>query len=660
MEDHIIVEDNENNNTFLNCEKLEILKNVVNKCKERLEYLYKTGAKKKLINSTIRDYFTFEKIFNVRGVQGIAGLLTVNNKHIKSSSSSNGKTNDLGRSSSGKANKKRDTKREKEDKPVQIVFKLATGINKTIEHEYLVGNSLNSMRNYCPHFLGNLGMITIPISQEFLENPEEMDLFYMGGEGETYFHNILLTEYVSPISFYHVCKYMNDDRSVIMSQLCSILTSIDMAQEEHKLTQYDLHLDNILIRPCEQNSIFFYRNKKGDNILLHSFGYYPLIIDFGSSYIDSVEGKYMYTSIDNYHNGLQPVLYDNLNDIHHLLLSCLYYLESKGKVYEHMRYYFMSKLKNIPILSKRGWKQLPVDISDSILDIIEDRNLTMMIGKNNDDGNNRNNRVIESVEDFSVYEDYKIEILEIINFLIILPWNKVIEIETESKVDNETDNETREKSTDLENQDEYKQKERKKLFHLFFEAVEILEKIYNFVDNSENILYFLRDVVDCINEQREKTGEINDNKIIEKIIEKIEEKTRGLLRGKFRKLEKIINFNSLIKLLLQISTILSSIYHNLCLENVNIINKCYIETDMKSPVDAVKILLQNATPRIPINRESKFYLFDSNKKEKKVFLLEEKCRECGIDIEKLIYELDNIPILEKGNFIVNNYPSLLF
>jgi hypothetical protein len=140
-----------------------------------------------------------------------------------------------------------------------------------------------------------------------------------------------------------------------------IISALQISQKHINFTHYDLHVENILIRQCEPEAIFVY-NINNNLYTVPTFGFYPVIIDMGSSYSVSVENNSMKTSVAHYNNGLQPTIYDPLNDLHHFLLSALNSIE-----YESNEFYFLSTrmmyfFRNIPILRKRGWKQLPNNI----------------------------------------------------------------------------------------------------------------------------------------------------------------------------------------------------------------------------------------------------------------------------------------------------------
>lgn len=520
--------DNERNSSFLNVMLLDKIENIVN------EFASKTQGKKKRRDAlkTAQTYFAFQTVFKNRGVQGVTGILKL-------------KGNDN----------------------IKIVFKISNGLDRAVEHEHLITEELNKLRPFCPHFVGNLGMINLPISNEFINDPDKEFLFKNSTD---YFpSNMLLMEYVSPVSFYHVCKYLSDQSSIVIAQLCQIMMALHFAQQKCSLTHYDLHIDNILFRGIEENTLFLYRSKSGRNILLPTFGLYPVIIDMGSSYVKAVEGKPMYTSAENYDNGLQPTLYDNINDIHHLLISALYYLEDKGYVYDFLRTRFMYLFKNIPLLAEKGWKQLPYNILDLVLYRIKDE--------------------CPSVKQYKVWKMYQDDIIEILNGLIILPWNS---------------------NNSLSFKD---------CMVPFLRQLEIISNIRN-VENGDEVLYILRETVELINKHR-KSYQENPSNTTAEFRSEWNEKISFILNNNIKEIPNNLDLEELFVYAIQIADRLSSNYYENIQKHVDIINESYVNTPIKGPLDVVDILLQNATPVFQINKNNTVYVWDAINESKTIINL---------------------------------------
>ncbi len=322
--------------SFLCSKYFKVLEKEIKKC---FHFMNETNHPPKVL-SKLTSKFEYLATFPTKGVQGIVGLLLCNsiNKY-------------------------------------PVVFKIPVEIDKMIEHEHLILESLNTIRDFCPHFVGSLGMFKLPISRTYVydqieddddddddnsknsrsqlskrsqsssEIEEEEEEEFEDDFGETNLFtieddylptNTLLLEYVSDISFADMCNKSVKNKSLIVSQVLMILCAIKIAQLHVNFTHYDLHIDNILIRQCEPEAMFIYKIN-GSVINVPTFGFYPVIIDMGSSYSNALENNDMKSSIANYDNGLQPTIYDPLNDLHHFLISALYDIE-----YDSEEYYFLS------------------------------------------------------------------------------------------------------------------------------------------------------------------------------------------------------------------------------------------------------------------------------------------------------------------------------
>jgi hypothetical protein len=514
----------------------------------------------------VKTYLEYLKAFKTQGVQGICGILKVN----KSNSSLNKK---------------------------KIVFKTSIDLDKTIEHEHMIITDLNKLRSYCPHFVGSLGMMNIPLSNTYVDDPKEGELFM--SDNDYMPSNVLLLEYVSDMSFYHICKY--SDKNVIVSQLIQILVSLIIAQRDCHLTHYDLHLDNILIKSCDYDTVFIY---KINNTYIYNptLGLYPVIIDMGSSYSQTIKGKTMFTRAENYENGLQPTMFDPLNDLHHLLLSTFYYLEPKSKLYNFLSTRVMHWFRYIPVLRKKGWKQLPHNIMENIVDRIDDE--------------------CPLVNNYKVYREYYKEIINLINGLIILPWQPSSEEHSRSFEPKYSNN---------------------CLLNLIAE----LQKIFDIPSlmNDLDCMYVLREIVDLINIYREAYENGDPNVIIE-FSHNVKQKILFLVSYNMKAIPINLNYEKMFDACLEISKRLCNNYYNDCIDHTEIINEAYTRTDMKNPFDYINFFQQNVTPRYTINNKTKIVLWDTDSKDKKFYSCDK------LTVEQL-NKIDNTSIQRKAEIILS-------
>lgn len=556
MEAETLLIDTEENSPFFQVERLSVIQNVVKSFMTEMKRL-SPDSNMKIVHRLIHSYFIFKEIFHEQGIQGITGTLIIHPCRLPASYLST-----------------------QED----IVFKISVNLDFGIEHENVVTLQLNQLRAYCPHFSGNLGLITIPVSEDFLREPENNILFKLTSSSMPC--NILLTEYVSPIAFYYVCKYLYNEPKLIASQLSMILMALEIGQKKCKLCHYDLHLQNILMRGCEKDSYFLYVYPEGQ-LLIPTYGLYPVLIDMGSSYISDIEGKPMYTPVDNYQHGLQSTFYDNLNDVHHLLISTFDYLRDKSEqeIYYFLYIHFMQQFRHLPITCRQGWKKLPVNILETVLAKIESD--------------------CPVVKDFRFYKSYRREIVDIVNSLIILPW-------TRGEIDFS------------------------RYMTMFITEI---EKIINCqqLDGVDSVLYILKETVDIINKHKDAYGAglcCESSKI----------EWYALIRKVTRDDQLIVSlsYNNLFCSLIGIAECLASSYYESVQQHITMINEAYVKTNIHSPLEAVKIILQNCTPRIKMEKNNKIYVWDIVNETKSIIVAD----------DKLVENVNNVSFFRKGEQIL--------
>ena len=185
---------------------------------------------------------------------------------------------------------------------------------------------------------------------------------------------VLFMEYVSNIHLKHAMRTNNDQLSA--TQLIMCLAAIQQGIDYNGLCHYDLHIDNILLKECDPNCYYAYRFKDGNTILTPTLGYYPVFIDFGTSYIHSYvqpDNKYnCKTSVINSQNGLQSTVFDKFIDAHQLIISSMFELEKISDRFHYLSTEFMKHFHQIKIYRETGWKSLPFDIFNLLLNKIEE------------------------------------------------------------------------------------------------------------------------------------------------------------------------------------------------------------------------------------------------------------------------------------------------
>lgn len=494
-----------------------------------------------------------------------------------------------------------------------------------------------------------------------IEIKKATNLFY--DSKESFPRNILLFEKIHNFPFHRLLKKFKYDNNLISSQLLQILLSLQIAQNECKFTHYDLHTSNILEQHCELDSVFLY-NIKGEKYVVPTYGYYPKIIDLGSSYSDSVKNHPMLTHANSYDYGFQSQFFDPLNDVHHSLVSLFYYIENKKSCFETLCNKIKYMFHNVPILRKSGWKKLPHDLTDTILYKIK-------------------KDCLPEYEDYDVFRDYKSNFLEIFNSLVRIPFEKelssdILNIDISkldmSQFDEEymSQNSDNDSDSDSDNSDDERDLIRKEEYiynflneysqlnfkpHFHNVMTEINTMFHNEETSGEEILFILRELFHVINsykielnafkniyetknEELRKYEETHKNEISNnrnrretlahsklkkeleqqsKNLEKVYSKIKHDLKEKTEYyietyIEFDINYKKLVDGLINSAYIAQSIYYILTKNHKDIINECYQKTIPKQPVDIFKYISRNFTPSFDITPETVVYYWDIDNK----------------------------------------------
>jgi hypothetical protein len=221
------------------------------------------------------NWLEFDSIFNNIGKQGIAGLLKVKNK------------------------KKR-----------YYVFKLSQHVNYLSKHENEIMNGLNELSSFCAHFCRGIGTIQCEIEPRHKKriNPFEITSKYPIKK------EVLLCEYIDGRKFSDLIDDKNVDEDLIYSSIKQVLMALIIAQKNKKFCSYDLHSDNIMMRDCDKDIVFLYVIDDDNQFYVPTHGKYPVIIDFGFSYINNLEDTPLWTSLAHTQVGFMSDRFDWVAD----------------------------------------------------------------------------------------------------------------------------------------------------------------------------------------------------------------------------------------------------------------------------------------------------------------------------------------------------------
>ena len=196
-------------------------------------------------------------------------------------------------------------------KNTSYVFKLSQYINYLVQHEAIVMNGLNQISAFCPHFCKFVGTINCEVEPKCRKagNPFKIESKYPIKK------DVLLCEYIDKsYKFYNYIKSTNIDEKILYSTIKQVLMAILISQREKNFTHYDLHSFNIMMKKCNENLVFLYVIDEENQFAVSTNGHYPIIIDFGFSYINDMEDGSLWPSMGHTDVGFTSDRFDWVSD----------------------------------------------------------------------------------------------------------------------------------------------------------------------------------------------------------------------------------------------------------------------------------------------------------------------------------------------------------
>ena len=317
-------------------------------------------------NSEYREWLNFIKVLDKPGKQGVVGLFEIKN-----------------------------TKYE-------IIFKISQYINYLVFHELQVMNGLNEISTYCPHFCKSLGMINCEIDAKYRKNNDNPFLIE---NKYPIMKDILLSEYINDsCKFYNYIRSEKVSEEVLYSIVKQVLLAISIAQKRKRFSHYDLHSFNVMIKKCDKDLVFLYKIDEENQFCVPTLGYYPVIIDFGFSYISDMDDGPLWPSLAHTDVGFLSDRFDWVSDPKLFLVTVSDEIKTKRKTKKSkiFRRVVRNMFHPLNIDWESGWDDYgEKGASDFILEKLEIHN--------------------KISELFKEYDHYCIDILQT---LIILPLQK--------------------------------------------------------------------------------------------------------------------------------------------------------------------------------------------------------------------------------------------
>lgn len=244
-------------------------------------------------------------------------------------------------------------------KDLNFFYKTSLRIDHLIKKEYCVMNDLNELSLYCPHFSRCIGVINTQVE---VEKSKDGDIFNITSKYPIE-KEVILCEYLKNSILFS--KHIKSELSekIIYSIIKQVLLCLWIAQKEKKFTHYDLHSDNILIKRCNKNVVFLYILDEENQFAVPTYGYYPVIIDFGFSYSKDLEDGPLWGTLVHTDLGFITDRFDWVADPKLFLVSVSYEINKHRRTKESKL--FRKRVRKIfsplSINWKSGW-----DITDDV------------------------------------------------------------------------------------------------------------------------------------------------------------------------------------------------------------------------------------------------------------------------------------------------------
>ena len=193
----------------------------------------------------------------------------------------------------------------------KYVFKISQHFNFTMRAEGLCMKSLKKIQDFCPNFCYGFGTRKILLDANYREekNPFEIKAKY------PIYQDVLMMENLDNCrKFYRYIKSKKVENEVIFSIIKQTLCAVSIAQKNCQFTHYDLHSNNVLIGECDPNTFILYRLDENKSFIFPTYGFYPIIIDYGFSYSDEMKTNPVYQAFAHTDVGFMSDRYDHTSD----------------------------------------------------------------------------------------------------------------------------------------------------------------------------------------------------------------------------------------------------------------------------------------------------------------------------------------------------------
>jgi hypothetical protein len=340
----------------------------------------------------------------------------------------------------------------RKDKDNLIIYKIGTETPFLCRHEHAVSVSLHELSNFLPNFMRPYDLIKNARADPRQKNPFVSNTYdtknFNGDEKKRSavrsrpktFSDLALFEYINSSTTLaqlitnnvkgrrptrvtlteDLLKINASKIHIINSLLNQLMIATLIAQQKLLFIHNDLHFDNVLVCNCLERTFALYvfeingsgaNNDNSDCVvcyaLIPTFGYYPVIIDYGFSFSKNLLGGPLLTGIHHNNKGYMNHQYDELTDFKTMLVRLAYSNYKFGTEDSDFQELMKKELlKKLPIDRQTGW--------DETKDVSISKQLVRYIRPFID------SYLKDSFRE-SFFQKYDYEMVDMIGSLIILP-----------------------------------------------------------------------------------------------------------------------------------------------------------------------------------------------------------------------------------------------
>jgi hypothetical protein len=285
----------------------------------------------------------------------------------------------------------------KKDENQKYIFKMSQIINYLAYHELTIMQGLGEISGYCPHFCKGVGTILC----ETEPSRKSLEPFHIKSKYSIE-KEVLLCEYIDKSTkFYNYIRSDKINEEILYSIIKQVLLGIDIAQKKKRFTHYDLHSNNVMIKKCNKDVVFIYKIDEENQFCVPTFGHYPIIIDFGFSYIENMENNPLWTSLAHTDVGFMSDRFDWVADPKLFLITVSDEIKTKKQTKKSkcLRRIVRNIFLPLKIELDSGWDNVDdKGAVDYVLDIFEAHN-----------------------EKSTIFKDYDYYCVDVLQSMIILP-----------------------------------------------------------------------------------------------------------------------------------------------------------------------------------------------------------------------------------------------